>query len=516
MITRKRKQYVDTKNTLSSDNDSDNNSDNDSDSYNSGDFLDLEKEISKRQKIDKKGSKILQTVKNYIDSQEPDLETLIRTPLLLEDRVKLFLHYEQYKQEIPHTYEWVSMRNLYNSMFKDYVNNYSQIACFTKRELDNLNVLEEELKLYSQDSQTMIRYKILTLDVDISIKKILYESYQELLNLKTNGDEYTKRKQWLKWAISVPYKTEQIDYKMNIKDFMVKCKEKLDKELYGMDNVKEQLLVYMNSKLLNPKAQRTNLALVGPPGIGKTKIAKLVAEMLGWGFEHISLGGIQKLSFLKGFEYTYTGSEPGLIAKSVCRLGHSHGVLLLDEMDKIGNSTEISSFMLHVTDSSQNYNFRDTYLAEIPINLSNLWFIASMNSKNIDKILLDRFWIIDVDGYTQREQESIIRLHTLPKILKNLSLKKTDIKFDHNVIYYIIEHYIDDSDRGVRSLEKITQLLVDRIMFLVNNRNSSGELPFKMSFSTGTSLSYPVLVTRELADKLLTGIKQRESVFYIS
>lgn len=518
MLTKKRKYELEndelSKNidTINLDDDSDYSdySDNTDD-----DLFDLDAEINKRRKVDKHGFKVLADVKKTIEATEPNLEILIRTPMSLEDRVKLVHQYDIYRQQIPRTMEWSAMRDLYLSMFKEYTANYQETLGYTKKQIQELEKLENELKSTCNYSTSSLKHKILTLNADTTTKKIIYEHYEEFCRYKTNGDDYNKKKQWLKWATSMPYKNEPTITPKNIKEFIYKCKEKLDSELYGMEKVKEQLLVYISTKLQNPDLSRSNLALVGPPGVGKTKIARLIATLLGWGFEHISLGGISKLSFLRGFEYTYAGSEPGIIAKSLSRIGHTHGIILLDEMDKISDNPDISSFLLHVTDSSQNYNFRDTYLADIPINLSKIWFIASMNTKNIDKVLLDRFWVIDVDGYTRREQSDIVNLYTLPKILKSMLIDKTHIKFADHVVSYIIDRYINRDDKGVRSLEKLTEIIVDRVNFLITHQDDAGKLSFNTSFMVGGRLDYPLVITKDLVEKLLSNIKVERELSYI-
>ena len=160
-------------------------------------------------------------------------------------------------------------------------------------------------------------------------------------------------------------------------------------------------------------------------------LAKIIADVINLPICQIALGGISDASFLEGHSFTYTGSEPGYIAKAVTQMGCTNGIIFLDEIDKISKTDkgkELEHALLHITDFTQNHDFRDKYMPEIPIDLSDHIFIYSMNStKNMDKALLSRIPIIHFDGYTSEQKIEIIQKFLLPEILKNYDFLSTDI-----------------------------------------------------------------------------------------
>ena len=161
-----------------------------------------------------------------------------------------------------------------------------------------------------------------------------------------------------------------------------------------MADIKEQILLFINSKLLNPDMKGCCLGLIGPPGTGKTSIARIIAEVLDYPFEQISFGGVTNTEFIKGHDFTYIGSQPGIIAKSLTRMKYKNGILFFDEYEKISANKDIVSTLLHITDPSQNNTFRDQYLSDITIDLSSIWFIYSMNEFPEDSALKDRIYSI--------------------------------------------------------------------------------------------------------------------------
>ena len=175
---------------------------------------------------------------------------------------------------------------------------------------------------------------------------------------------------------------------------------------------------------MNPNMKKTNLGLIGPPGVGKTSIARLISEIMDWGFEQISFGGIDRSDFLKGHEYTYVGAQPGAIVKALQKMGHKNGILFLDELEKISKKPDITAALLHLVDQTQNSEFKDNYLGDISIDLSKIWFIGSMNNIPTDSAFADRWWIIRVNGYRDSEKKEIIKSYLLPKALKNMNQNK--------------------------------------------------------------------------------------------
>ena len=304
---------------------------------------------------------------------------------------------------------------------------YKQHSRFSEEQMTKMKEQEEELSKF--DSKLSLKYKILGLETSKENKEIIFSKFLEMEAMSPSDDEYPKIKQWLKWATEIPYDKINVVKIDNHIEFICKAKERLDQELHGMENVKEQILLFLSAKIANPSMHRSNLGLLGPPGTGKTTIARLISEILGWGFAQISLGGASKVDYIKGHEYTYVGSQPGEIVKKLKEIKYKNGVIFFDEFDKISEQSEIKASLLHIIDGSQNSDYRDNYLNPIQIDLSQIWFVASMNNLPEDDALTDRWWVIKVDGYSNQDKVDIIQNYLLPKSLKSYKLNGNDIKF---------------------------------------------------------------------------------------
>ena len=467
------------------------------------DKFNIEEELAALKEKDPEVFEKLQEVKNELERTEPNIKELLTTPMRNEDRAKLCQYYEIYKTHIPNTEEWLESRTRYNYMLKNYKVGYREHSKFTEEEHQKMR--EEELKLSSYDSELSIKYKILTLNTSMKNKAIIYRRYEELLGLGGHiGDEYSKIKNWLNWATKIPHDNIKQMKVNDVSKFIRDASERLDKELFGMEEVKEQILLFISAKLMNPNMKRSNLGLVGPPGVGKTAIARLIAELMDWGFEQISFGGIDKADFLKGHEYTYVGAQPGAVVKCLKQMGHKNGIIFLDELDKAAEHPDIRAALLHLVDQSQNHDFKDNFLGEVSIDLSKIWYIGSMNKIPEDDALADRWWIIKIDGYTKSEKSEIIEKYLIPKALKNADMAENSIVFDRDVIKYLIDKVCKSGEKGVRTVEKFIADIVNKINFVVVHQDENGVLPFKTTFKVGKKLVYPIHLDKSILDKLTT------------
>lgn len=439
-------------------------------------------------------------VKNELKKSEPNVSDLFSIPLRLEDRAKLTQYYNIYKGHIPFTDEWLESRNRYNYLLKEYKQGYKQYTQFSESEHQKMK--DEEEKLTSFDAQLALKYKILSLTTSPENKSVIYRRYEELLSLDTTNDEYGKLKHWLKWATEIPHDIINNHKVDNITTFIKNASEKLNKELYGMEKIKEQILLFLSAKIMNPNMKRSNLGLVGPPGVGKTAIARMIANLLDSGFEQISFGGVDKADFLKGHEYTYVGAQPGEIVKCLKRMGYKNGIIFLDELDKAAEHPDISAALLHLVDQSQNYDFRDNFLGEISIDLSHIWYIGSMNLRPSDEALADRWWIIDVGGYTIKDKSKIVKEYLLPKALTNINMDKSSVYFNDKSVVYFINKVSSTSDKGVRTIQKAILDLINKIHFIITHQNEEGKLPFLTSFNLNTKINLPLLLEKSIIDKL--------------
>ena len=306
------------------------------------------------------------------------------------------------------------------------------------------------------------------------------------------------------------------DSKVTYTTFLKNVTNSLNTELYGMKYVKEQLLLFLNSKLTNPNMKGCSLALVGPPGVGKTTIARHLAEVMKWPFEQISFGGAGSSDFLKGHDYTYVGSRPGEIVRCLSRMKYKNGILFLDEYEKVSENKDIASSLLHITDFQQNHEFQDNYLSDIKIDLSQLWFIYSMNELPKDTALRDRLFVINVPAYSHEDKANILTNFVIPKTLRNINLQSNDVYVDEKSARYIV-NAISPDESGIRSIEQHTKDIVNKINFIIMNQDSDGNLPEEfnfMSFDTKNmnKLSYPVELTIDLFDRLFKSIKTKSTL----
>lgn len=290
------------------------------------------------------------------------------------------------------------------------------------------------------------------------IERKLLRECDRLMKMQSSSPESAVIRNYLDKVISLPwsYCTEE---NLDIEH----AQAVLDDDHYGLADVKERVIEFLAVRKINPEVKGQIICLAGPPGVGKTSIARSLANAMGRSYARISLGGVRDEADIRGHRKTYIGSMPGRIIEAIENAKSSNPLILLDEVDKLGSDHrgDPSSALLEVLDAEQNNTFTDHYL-EIPYDLSKVMFITTANDKSrIPAPLLDRMEIIDIPGYTYEEKFNIAKKHLIPKQIVANGLKKSYVKFTDKALKEIISGYTKEA--GVRILERTIAKVLRKI-----------------------------------------------------
>ena len=281
------------------------------------------------------------------------------------------------------------------------------------------------------------------------VKEKLEKEIERFKNVSVNSSESAVIRGYIETILELPWDNASKDNK-NLED----AERILDEDHYGMEKVKERMLEFLAVRNLTKKGDSPIICLVGPPGTGKTSIARSVARALDKKYVRISLGGVRDEAEIRGHRKTYVGAMPGRIANGLKNAGVKNPLMLLDEIDKISSDYkgDTASALLEVLDSEQNSKFRDHYV-ELPLDLSEVLFIATANSlQTIPKPLLDRMEIIEVSSYTENEKAHIAREHLIAKQMEKNGLKEGQLSISDRALERLIRGYTREA--GVRNLER--------------------------------------------------------------
>ena len=308
-------------------------------------------------------------------------------------------------------------------------------------ELGDKEGINEEIKEYNK--------KIEELELTGAVKEKISKEVSRLLKLPSGSPDGAVARNYLDLVLELPWNIstkERID--------IIKAEKILNADHYGLEKVKKRVLEYLAVRKLAKNAPSPILCFIGPPGVGKTSIAKSIAESLNRNYVRISLGGVRDEADIRGHRKTYIGSMPGRIMNAIKLAKSNNPLMLLDEIDKMGNDFrgDPSAAMLEVLDAEQNFAFRDHYL-EVPFDLSKVMFVTTANTLDtIPSALLDRMEVINISGYTTEEKLNIAKKYIIPKQMKSHGLKKSQLSFNDDAIVDIIEYYTREA--GVRNMER--------------------------------------------------------------
>ncbi len=356
-----------------------------------------------------------------------------------------------------------------------------------------------EKKSSASAAEQPLMFKILSMSLPTETQAMVLNKYNSLQSLDPGSGEYFKLRAWLEKLTSVPFGLYK-DIPVKLDDGTEACSAFMDRArrcmvdaIYGQEEAKLQILQFIASKIANPGARGMSLLLVGPPGIGKTSLIKNgIAKALDWPFQFISLGGDSDATTYTGHQLVYESSHCGKIVNSFVAAKSMSMVLMFDELDKISGTPkgeEVQNMLIHLTDPVQNGDFEDKYLSGVPIDLSKVMFVFSGNDiTKIDKVLLDRMIVIELQGYNAKEKLAIAEQYLVPAALKEVNLMEK-VGISSEVLQYVIDEYAKE-EKGVRQLKRCVEGIMQKINML--RIFNSKDLPFHIK-----DFSLPFVVKKE-------------------
>ena len=473
------------------DNEKDKRSDN---SYDSDDYDDSSDESysrpPKKIKLDQTNNTKLNKIREKIKDREISYDQILKANLPEDDTIWFIEHLDILANLDKYTEEYYKMKTNIFNRYKELQKNQINKELYDK--IKNIVSIDEDIlnKIYNSKHSEYI-------------KAILYKKYKSIQDLDKT-DEYFKVIEWIETVLEIPtdIKLLKNSKSEDVGNMIVKLKETLNSKLYGLEKVKERILEFYCAMINNPFYKKKFIALVGPPGVGKTMLAKSIAESMDLPYDQISFGSIKDASVLTGHSSTYIGARPGIFVNILKKSKVMNPIVLLDEIDKISHSPEgmsINSVLLHVLDNSQNKRFQDMYMPEVHLDLSNMFFILALNNlDNVDPILKDRIHVININGYELEEKIKIGKKFILPKVLDNLMFDKDDIIINDKCMMQIISKKCQH-EFGVRELEKSISTICEKINVLKHIKNSS---KIKLSYDIH-NLKFPYELTEKNINELL-------------
>lgn len=342
------------------------------------------------------------------------------------------------------------------------------------------------------DEADNYRQQIERLDCSEAIKEKLFKECNKLLKMPSGSHEGTVVRGYLDKCLEIPFGK----YSKNSIN-LAKSRKILDKEHYSLDKVKERIIESLSVYKRNPKYNGQIICLSGPPGVGKTSIVKSLAKSMNRKYVRIALGGIHDEAEIRGHRKTYIGAMPGRIIDAIIKSGVMNPIILLDEIDKVGNDykSDPSSALLEALDPEQNFSFNDHYI-DFPVDLSKVLFITTANDiSSISAPLYDRMDVIELNSYTSEEKFNIAKKHLLKKEMQKHSLLAREFKINDKALNSIIENYT--SEAGVRNLEKNIASLCRKASVALE----SGEQCFKVTESNIEDLLGPKKYKKDAISK---------------
>ena len=396
----------------------------------------------------------------------------------------------------------------------------SKIATEAQSEMDKSQrdyILRQQMKAIQKElgddeggeraEAELLRERLAKAELPDDVKVEAERELKRLEKLPAAAPDYHVIRTYLEYVIELPWLKSSED-KLDLGE----ARKILDEDHYGLDDVKERILEFLAVIKLRPDAKSPILCFVGPPGVGKTSLGRSIARALGRQFERMSLGGMRDEAELRGHRRTYIGSMPGRIIQSIRRAGVNNPVLMLDEIDKLGNDYrgDPSSALLEILDPQQNSTFRDHYL-DLPFDLSHIFFIATANQMGpIPPPLRDRMEVITIPGYSDMEKLQIARRYLVPRQIEENGLRPAQFSISDAAIELIATRYTREA--GVRQLERNIGSVVRKIALKIAQREAESVTVDAANINDylGAPRFYPEQARKELPAGVATGMAWTE------
>jgi ATP-dependent Lon protease len=372
---------------------------------------------------------------------------------------------------------------------------------------NQLQLLEKLKNIHSihKNPDIPFRFKILESSIPDTYKKLILSKYDHFSSMLPFDPSYNKLKQWIDTFMMIPFNQYAVlPIKLDdgidaCQTFMENAKDILDQTVYGLNDVKFQIMQFIGQHITNPTSVGSAIAVQGPMGTGKTTLIKEgISKILNRPFELIALGGATDCCYLEGHSYTYESSTYGKIVEILIKSKCMNPIIYFDELDKVSTTPkgqEIISILTHLIDTSQNDKFHDRYFSELEFDLSQCLFIFSYNDESlVNPILKDRMYTITVDGYDTPDKLIIANDYLIPSIQSFVCLN--DIVIPTETIQYIIEHYT--KEKGVRNLKRCIEIIYTKLNLYRLTKPTT-----KLFEEDRINVQFPFTVTIDIVKKLI-------------
>ena len=396
----------------------------------------------------------------------------------------------------------------------------SKIATEAQTEMDKAQrdyILRQQMKAIQKElgddeggeraEAEMMRERLAAADLPDEVRKEAERELKRMERLPAAAPDYHVIRTYLEFVLELPWKKSTED-KLDLKE----ARRILDEDHYGLEDIKERILEFLAVIKLKPEAKSPILCFVGPPGVGKTSLGRSIARALGRQFERMSLGGVRDEAELRGHRRTYIGAMPGRIIQAIRRAGVNNPVMMLDEIDKLGNDYrgDPSAALLEILDPQQNNSFRDHYL-DLPFDLSRVFFIATANQLGpIPAPLRDRMEVIRLAGYSDQEKLHIARQYLIPRQIQENGLSAEQITITDAAIQLIAERYTREA--GVRQMERTIGSIVRKVALKIAQNEAERMTVDATDIKEllGAPRFYPEEARKELPAGVATGMAWTE------